>query len=128
MFDRVSVRPKAPNNYKSECGTNRVPLREFAFKRFNSTAPGLASIDNADRAVLFGFLDSSFHAGESLFELAADHLFHIHQQAERFADEVILTGHCPRDLGVWAFGLKRELDVTGVFKRTDEVQANLNSL
>jgi len=47
-----------------------------------------------------------FHFRQTLLELAADHLIHVHEQADSLGDEFIFAGHAPRHGGLIALGLK----------------------
>jgi len=51
------------------------------------------------------------------FEIAADHLIHVHEEAERFGHEIILAEHDPRDGGLIALRLEGELRRRGRSER-----------
>jgi len=56
-------------------------------------------------------------AGQSLFKLAATHLFAVHEEAEDFAREIALALHGPGDNGLIALGPEGEFRRVGGLHR-----------
>jgi len=63
---------------------------------------------------------TDFQIRQASFEIAADHLIHVHEEAERFGHEIILAEHDPRDGGLIALRLEGELRRRGRSERFDE--------
>ena len=67
-------------------------------------------------------------AGQSLFKLAAAHLFAVHEQAEDFAREIALALHGPGDDGLIALGPEREFRRIGGLHRLLEFEPETDGL
>jgi hypothetical protein len=77
-------------------------------------------------AVMWLFLtrgfDRRFHLREAFFEVAADQLVHVHEQAGCLGHEVVVTGHAPDHLGSAAFRFKVEFGGVCGFEGLDEFE------
>src|SRR3954467_4274936 len=80
------------------------------------------------RTVLRRRLRHRLHRRQPLLEVAAHHLVHVHEQADRLADEVLVAGHAPVHHGLVALGLEGEFREAGVLERPDEVQVDADQL
>ncbi|NJO33456.1 MAG: hypothetical protein HC869_10210, partial [Rhodospirillales bacterium] len=77
---------------------------------------------------LLGRFGNCLQAGQALFELVADHLVHVHEEAKDLAHEVVFARHRPGDFGFVLLGLERKDGVAGVFHRLHEVQLEADKL
>src|SRR5260370_40481703 len=59
---------------------------------------------------------------QALVELSADHSFTVHKQTEGLGNEVVLSRHAPRDRGLAAFGLERQLREVRAFEWLVEIE------
>ena len=68
------------------------------------------------------------HRSQPFLKISAYHLVHVHEHAERLADETVPAGHCPIDVGIAAFGLEGELHIIVCFERSNELEPHVNEL
>src|SRR5581483_3478241 len=61
-------------------------------------------------------------ARETLFEIAADHLVHTHEEAQCLWNEAVPTRHAPSDRGLASFGFHGELREGSPGKRSEEIK------
>ncbi len=71
---------------------------------------------------------SRLQLGQALFEFAAEHLVHVHEEADRLGHEIAIARHGPGDLGLIAVGLEGELGRGGILERLEEIQFDPDQL
>src|SRR5262245_49556169 len=73
-------------------------------------------------------LRNGLHLGEALFELAADHFVHAHEEADGLWDEGVFAIHGPGHNGVISTGSKRELSRADTGKWFHEFEVNADEV